>query len=128
MPDSPKMGSSITFIAGGRRFAGSLARLLLGSSGRFPVRTVAGLVGATPVLHGDIQHDADDDHRRQERRAGQQNPVMSQILDMRTAHCAHAPRVPRRPVLKILKRIASLHPSHTCEPRPFGLVCAAALT
>ena len=42
-------------------------------------------VGRRGGLDRDVQHHADDDHRRQERRPGQQKPVVSHVFDVCTS-------------------------------------------
>jgi hypothetical protein len=41
---------------------------------------------AATVPDRDVQHNPDDDHRGQERRPGQQDPMMGQVLDVLISH------------------------------------------
>lgn len=48
-------------------------------------------VGTAPVFQRDVQHNANDDERRQKGRPGQNDPVVSQVLHVRFWHDFCAP-------------------------------------
>jgi hypothetical protein len=46
-------------------------------------------VSPAPVPYRDVQHDTDDGNCRHKRRAGQEQPVVSQVVHMRIGHGRH---------------------------------------
>ena len=70
-----------------------------------PLLLIAALciVAGAAIFDRDVQHHSDDNHGGQECRPGEQQPVMSHVLDMRTTQFGH----PQRPT--VLPRSGTQH-------------------